>query len=124
MKTTSLTIGKKKGGQSHSDLPIPNLKDDDLCPVHETKGAQPHPCGECALNPRNKDHKDLNKYFPKPNKGKTPPTAEIHTAEFNHSNLNLVGIVLILLPPLVMTNFVTFVEPILYSYYLDSAYLS
>jgi len=41
----------KKGGQSHLDLPISNLKDGDLCPVHEMKGAKPHPWGECALNP-------------------------------------------------------------------------
>jgi len=83
---------KKKTGQSHSDLPIFNLHDEDLCPVHETKGAKPHPWGECALNPKNKDCKDLDKYRPKSNKDKTPSVTEIHTAaEF--SNLTLAGIV-------------------------------
>jgi len=84
---------KKKERQSHSDLPIFNLKDDDLCPVHETKGAEPHPWGEFALNPKYNNCKDLDKYHPKSNKGETPPATDFHTVEFNQFNLNLVGIV-------------------------------
>jgi len=56
---------EKKGGKSHSDLPVATLNDGDLCPVHETKGDKPHPWGECALNPKTKIVKIWTNIVPK-----------------------------------------------------------
>jgi len=77
--------GKDKSNpQKGSDKPKPveaNIPKNAACPVHGNKGNNPHTWGECAMNPENKDHKDLDKFRPKKGKGKGQPKTDANTSE-------------------------------------------
>jgi len=77
---------KNKGKPDSKDCPSKatkaNLSPESACPVHGSKGPKSHLWGSCALNPENKDHKDLDKFQPKKGKGKPKPTGnETHIVE-------------------------------------------
>jgi len=57
-----------------------HVPDNAICIIHGNKGPTPHVWGCCAMNPKNKDDKELDKYRPKKG-GKKNPRNEAHNIE-------------------------------------------